>query len=85
MRTIWKFPLKIVDRQTVSMPEHAQVLTVQFQDRELCLWAVVSPEARPVPRVFEILGTGHPLPEERRNYLCTAQWGVLVWHVFELV
>lgn len=41
MKTIWKFELKVGDKQTVEMPEGAEILTAQFQGDTLCLWALV--------------------------------------------
>jgi hypothetical protein len=92
MKTIWKFPLKITDRQTVAMPIGARVLSVQFQvqfqgDHSLCLWAVVNPDNPMEPRTIQIHGTGHACPEaDVLTFIGTVQQhgGQLVWHVFEV-
>lgn len=89
MRTIWKYTLEITDRQSISLPEGAEVLHVGNQAESLCLWALVDPKAKLGPiRCFEIFGTGHPIPEDMgvsRKFLGTIimQHGALVWHVFE--
>lgn len=84
MRTIWKFPLKVTDRQFVNMPLNAEILTVQNQNGAACLWALVDPEQQIVEaRAFEVIGTGNPIGDGRRRYIGTFQQPPLVWHVFE--
>lgn len=84
MKTIWKFPLKITDRQKVKMPLPAQVLTVQIQAQEACLWAEVDPEGEKVLVEIAVIGTGNRLPDGMR-YISTIQEGALVWHFYEVV
>lgn len=38
-KAIWKYSLEIVDRQTVKMPQNAEILSVDNQRGHLCLWA----------------------------------------------
>jgi hypothetical protein len=88
MKTIYKYPLAISDSQAVLMPINAQILSVQFQREDLCLWAVVDPEEKKHARVFHIVGTGHLVPPpEKVRFIGTVQQfnGKLVWHVFEQV
>ena len=89
---IWKFSLPIVDRQTVTMPKDANILSVQQQSGILQMWAIVEPDAEREPRVIEIVGTGNPMPDVTdeglaRCHIATVQTcqGRLVWHVFELL
>lgn len=86
--SIWKFPLTVTDYQTLTMPEGAEILSVQDQDGALCLWALVDPQAPMVERLIEVFGTGHPIPTNMgisRNYLASVQQGRFVWHVFERI
>lgn len=39
--TIWKYPLQIEDIQEVEMPADAQVLCVEVQNGQPCLWAKI--------------------------------------------
>jgi len=82
---IWKFPLRITDRQTLDMPAGAQVLTAQLQRGVLQLWALCDPLAEKAPRTFNVFGTGNPLPAQPGRYVSTFQMsgGELVFHVFE--
>lgn len=82
--TIWKFQLKTVAVQAVSMPPDAKILSVQDQYGIPCLWAVLDPDAQTVQRCIEIFGTGHEVPTAERNYIGTVQDADgFVWHVFE--
>lgn len=86
MKAIWKFPLSMIDSQSILMPEGAQVLAVQVQGGVPCLWALVDTEAPQVSQTVRIHGTGHRCDDtlDRHNYLGTFQLerGALVFHVF---
>lgn len=84
--TIWKYPLVIADRQRIEMPKGAKILTVQAQDGQACLWALVNAdEGEMETRDFVIYGTGHYVSPLPGVYIGTVQMagGRLVWHVFE--
>ena len=85
-RTIWKFRFEISSPLRLSIPQGAQVLTVQDQDGDGCLWAIVEPENTLESRYFEIFGTGQLIHEDmgvERRYIATFQQPPYVWHVFE--
>lgn len=83
-KTIWKFPLKLTDGQVLMIPEGAEILTVQLQNQQPYLWAVVNPEHETELRKFEIHGTGNPIAAfAERRYVATFQQPPFVWHVFE--
>lgn len=86
MRTIWKYPLDVADRQSILMPGAARVLSAQTQRDGCFLWAVVEPDAPQRLIAVHIAGTGHPLPGDidQFRYVGTMQIsaGALVFHVF---
>ena len=88
MRTIWKYPLKIIKWQEVELSLSAYALSAQFQSTVgLVLWAVIDPDARKEVRHIYLLGTGHVIEEERYEtlvFIDTVQdfTNGLVWHVF---
>jgi len=82
-KAIWKFPLRIDDRQIVRMPRDAVILSCQFQDGILCLWAEVDPLNSRTDRTFAVVGTGHPY-DFYGTFIATAQQPPFVWHVFEV-
>jgi|SRR5579863_6952976 len=87
MKKIFKYPLKMMDDQIISMPEQREILDVQVQEGVIMIWAMVVPNS-PMQRVhIEIYGTGHEIKDRigggPRMYLGTVQVSGLVLHVFE--
>ena len=86
MKTIWKFPLESQEYSEIEMPHGAEVLAAQVQNKTICLWATVDPEAPKQPRMFQICGTGISMLEHvERNYIATVQIGPYVFHIFEVL
>jgi len=83
-KTIWKFPAPIKDSLTIQMPIWADVMSVQLQHGEPCLWARVDADMPTEPRRFCWRGTGHPA-EVLGRFIGTVQMhgGALVFHLFE--
>jgi hypothetical protein len=63
MNTIWKFSFKIEEDVQLEMPIGARVLSVQTQNGQPCLWAIVDDQAKKEKRKFFVHGTGHKLPD----------------------
>jgi hypothetical protein len=84
MQRIYKYPLLILDEQEVEMPMGAGLMTVQMQNGQPCLWALVDTENTLEKRKVLIRGTGHPAVDVGR-YISTFQMkgGELVFHAFE--
>ncbi len=84
-RAIYKYPIPVDDTLVVGMPDGAQILTVQVQDGQPCLWALVDPTAALRMRHIDIYGTGHPMAEHPGRYIGTFQLhdGRLIFHVFD--
>lgn len=84
MRSIFKYWLPIADRVSVLMPRGAQVLSVQEQNGQLTVWALVSAQQEFEPVRFRICGTGLPAEDVGVGYFIdTVQMpNGLVWHVF---
>lgn len=86
-RTIWKFALPpLTDVFVLEMPADAKTLTVQMQNGEPCIWAIVNPSSPCTPREFRVVGTGHTMPANVHAYVGTFQMlgGALVFHLFEM-
>lgn len=86
--TIWKYPILTTDWQEIHIPRGADILTVQVQHGDACLWARVNPAQPPESRMIEVFGTGHEIHKDmgvERRYIGTYQLanGDLVFHVFE--
>lgn len=81
---VYKYPIKITDKQSVEMPLSGKILTAQMQGDQLCLWALVDPDNDwEGYRIIYVHGTGHPIKEENLKYIATVQTRGLVFHVFE--
>lgn len=88
MKVIYKYPFPISDKVIVRLPYNSRVLTVQIQDREAVLWAIVDADEKSFgDRTFYVFGTGNPMPGyvvEHLKHLTTIQQNNgLVWHIFE--
>ena len=93
MKTIYKYPLEITDRQDIHV-QGSGWLDVQFQRGQLCLWMVADTTWEPMKRTIAVFGTGNALPDDIDTgdypiyrYIGTAQQfgGELVWHVYEVM
>lgn len=86
-QTIHKYPFKVTDKVSISMPADAEVLCVQVQpDTGPCIWALVDREKPQCMKNFRVFGTGQPVEKEAtRFYVGTFQLleGTLVFHLFE--
>lgn len=90
MRTVWKFPLEIKDRQKLEVPKDARFRAMQTQGdgpiAQPCLWLECDDDPEVQTETLEVVtvGTGHPIPDEPLKYLGTYQVlsGDFVGHVY---
>lgn len=87
MKTIWMYPLKVTDVQTINLPTDARILKVDEVNGSLFLWTLLDDQNKKMTEVaFRIVGTGHPFPDGKGcRYLNTVVTGPFVWHVFAIV
>lgn len=87
MKTIYKYTLQNKDQQTIKMPYRSEILSLQVQNGEPCIWAKVDTSDEYEDKEFLIFGTGHHLPENPMNFIGTYQLdnGRFVFHVFEVI
>ena len=79
---VWKYPLKIKDRQIIDMPLGANPLKAGVQDDRLMLWALINPDMELLPTTIHIIGTGREFRHEQLVYIDTVQMSTLTVHVF---
>lgn len=89
-QTIYKYPLRLTDVQTINLPIGGRILHVGMQHGVITLWAIVDGEKPRVDREIYIFGTGHPIRGAKHlNYLGTVNapedGTEFIWHVFESV
>jgi hypothetical protein len=80
-KVIYKYEVDTI----VTMPDKAEILTVQLQNGRPWIWALVDISEQLVERNFNIVGTGWELEEFNSKYIATFQDGSYVWHVFEIL
>ena len=88
MKVIYKYELDVIDRQAIKMPKGANILSIQVQNGEPHIWAMVDNEAETELRDFATIGTGNPVHIDPTSpFIATYQImeGALVFHVFEIV
>lgn len=81
MNTIWKFQL--TNEETPIEAYVIEFLTVQMQNGQPCVWAIVDPDRPPKKYVIRIIGTGWECRKiDASKYIGTVQNGLYVWHCF---
>ena len=81
IKQIWKYKFNY----GIEMPLDAKILTIQTQDGEPTIWALVNPNNELEIRNFRIVGTGNPFDDTNYTYIGTFQDGPFVWHLFEII
>jgi len=84
-RTIWKFPIDIVDQQTIKVPAGSHIIHAGLDaDDQPCVWAEVYPSAERISHTIFVRGTGQSLSfsgHNARHYGSFVQ-DRFVWHVY---
>jgi len=85
MKTIWKYTLE-PDCLSIAMPVGSKILYAREQRDQICIWALVDPEAKTETKQFEVYATGHDVPDRYGEYIGSAHimGGTFIFHVFEL-
>jgi hypothetical protein len=84
---ILKWTLELVDRQTIQVPEYAQVLSVQVQGANVSLWMHCNEAHELVDFDVAMHATGQDIPasvSDIFDYLGTVQLcdGKIVYHFY---
>jgi hypothetical protein len=88
-RTIWKYPLEIINKQKIKLPGSYKILSIKVQNGKPILYVFVNPKVQERVDVTLITyGTGHSIDTNYDNvddYIDTymVQDGKLVFHVFK--
>lgn len=80
---IWKYKLELTDVQFLKMPYRNQILSIQRQDEQICMWALVDEkDIDLINKKITIIGTGNDIGEGPGLFIGTVQSNGFVWHVF---
>lgn len=83
MITIYKYEIRITDRQMVEMPIGAQLLHAGLDPNGVpCIWAKVRSDNEAEEREIHVYGTGHRMSGQSYNHVGTFNQNSFVWHVF---
>lgn len=84
MNTIWRFVVPVGLDSPVEMPIGAKILRTATKDGEVCIWAIVDPEARKTRRFFAVRVTGLAFePAMAGTYLGSVRLEGYELHLFE--
>lgn len=84
MNKIYKYPIQIVEEQTLTVPACADFFHVGLDPLgEPCMWAVVNTKAKLTKINIRVIGTGSTVPDDDAYmYLGSFVHGPFMWHVF---
>ena len=85
MKTIFKYPLKIEDVQSIEISSEFKFLHLGYDPQgNICIWMEVDSEALKTSIKIYIFGTGKPLLDdmENINFLGTIKQDPFMWHVY---
>jgi len=84
---IYKYVLDLKPTTSIKIPAGYEILTIQQQHNNICLWALVDTDSPVIVETFHIIGTGQMFPWEKTKvkYVNTVQMGngALIWHIFK--
>ena len=82
MKTIYKYPIEITNKQIIEMPCNYKLLHVGLDpEGNPVLWAEVYTSSPTALVPIYVIGTGHPVPEETKHIGSFVQIP-FVWHVY---
>jgi len=84
MRVIYKYPLRVVNKQHFDMYADSEIIGVQVQDNDIVMWAVVDTDRKMIEVAIRMYGTGEEFADEidDLSFISTVQLGSFVWHLF---
>jgi len=87
---IWKYHIPIEDEFKLEVPEGTEILCVQTQYGQPCIWCAVPETEEKEIMTLRVHGTGHPINDEEflysYDYIGTFQVynGDFVGHLFRI-
>ena len=83
MKTVYKYPLEVEDKQILKLPVNSKILSANFQGDDLFFWTLVDKDIDDTEEfVFYIHGTGHPISEDGYTFINTVFKHGFVFHIF---
>lgn len=87
MEVVYKYPLELVEKQELRLPDNHEILDIQLQNGVPCLWVLLnSDDMEPSAEhrfYITMVGTGHPFNSKQLSFIKTLQLSnQLVFHFF---
>lgn len=83
MKTVYKYPIRITDKQLIAFPENAEIKHVGLDPNGVpCLWIELDTKQPDQLRDLYIVGTGRPIPEEATKHIGSFVQDPFVWHAY---
>jgi hypothetical protein len=84
MKRIYKYCIPVQDYYAFTTYKGFSILSLQIQDDNICMWAIVDISAPLIQIDLRMLGTGMSVSNVYPYYVGTVQQagGMLVWHIF---
>lgn len=85
MKSIWREPITLTEKQTLTAPGLRRILSISSERGALEAWFEVDTDAPERSLEIRVVGTGHPVPDEA-VYIDTdiPAGGVFVWHFYSV-
>jgi hypothetical protein len=77
------FEINLGESFKILLPDGFKIILVEMQDNAPCIWAEVNQENVTVEAIFQIFGTGHPIPDQF-EIVRSFQQPPYVWHLYQL-
>lgn len=84
MKTIYKYPIEIRDRQIIQAPiDSKPILAGLDPNGKPCIWMEINKEYQhiPHPMTVYIFGTGFDIPDNLKHFQSFKQ-DIFIWHVY---
>lgn len=83
MRTIYRYPLRVTDVQSITGPGLSRVIAVDNRRGELEVWAEVDDAQPERTATIRIVGTGNPrMHDSDVPYVGHVIDGPFIWHIY---
>lgn len=83
MATIYKYPIKITDKQKLRLPKNSKIVRVGTDPKnQPCIWAIVNTDEELEEVIIYVVGTGNPFPQGAEKHIGSFKERSFIWHVF---
>lgn len=83
MGVIYKYPLALIDNQSIKLPVNSKILYVKLQNDIPHIWVLQDKDPEFMSsNDFYMYFTGHDIKEQNTAYVGSFQIGIHIYHLF---